>query len=216
MVNWNFGFPVVGDATMPAKKGAETSKIREGKNKAESNGTNLTAETSLLRKIQDIEKLANSISNKQIRLVETPPIVYISNDEKEKDSKDIEEFMPRIDSLVEGDIIAGQEEYTVEEEVIVREEEVHVEVVHEKAEEENTKTEIAEKESVENIIYAPEFVDATNANLEAAMETEERSKDRAKPKEQKRKCSKDKKHKKEEKKMRKKKHRATTLMVKEN
>ncbi|KAK5845391.1 hypothetical protein PVK06_001571 [Gossypium arboreum] len=52
-------------------KEEETSKIRKGKTKAESKGTNLTAKTSLLCKKQDIEKLANSISNKQNRLVAT-------------------------------------------------------------------------------------------------------------------------------------------------
>ncbi|KAH1039260.1 hypothetical protein J1N35_041003 [Gossypium stocksii] len=55
----------------PTMKGAETSKIGKGKTKAESKGTNLTVETLLLCKMKDIEKLANSISNKQIRLFAT-------------------------------------------------------------------------------------------------------------------------------------------------
>ncbi|KAH1107708.1 hypothetical protein J1N35_011476 [Gossypium stocksii] len=50
-------------------KEAETSKTKKGKTKAESKGPNLTAKTSLLRKMKDIEKLANSTNNKQIRLV---------------------------------------------------------------------------------------------------------------------------------------------------
>ncbi|KAK5775284.1 hypothetical protein PVK06_043157 [Gossypium arboreum] len=109
----------------PTMKEAETSKIRKGKTKAESKGTNLTAETSLLCKMKDIEKLANSISNKQIRLVAT-----------------IEDM---IDSLIEGDVIAGQEAPAIEEDIVVEKEDVHVEVVNEKAEEENIATEAARK-----------------------------------------------------------------------
>ncbi|KAK5833646.1 hypothetical protein PVK06_017499 [Gossypium arboreum] len=55
----------------PTMKEEETSKMRKGKTKAKSKGTNLTAKTSLLHKMKDIEKLANSINNKQIRLVAT-------------------------------------------------------------------------------------------------------------------------------------------------
>ncbi|KAH1056298.1 hypothetical protein J1N35_034363 [Gossypium stocksii] len=56
---------------MPTMKEVETSKTRKGKSKVESKGTNLMAETSLLQKMKDIDKLVNSISNKQIRLVVT-------------------------------------------------------------------------------------------------------------------------------------------------
>ncbi|KAK5785386.1 hypothetical protein PVK06_039968 [Gossypium arboreum] len=52
----------------PTMKEVETNKTRKGKTKIENKGTNLTVETSLLRKIKDIEKLGNSISNKQIKL----------------------------------------------------------------------------------------------------------------------------------------------------
>ena len=48
----------------PTMKDAKISKTRKGKTKAESKGTNLTTEASLLYKMQNIEKLANSISNK--------------------------------------------------------------------------------------------------------------------------------------------------------
>ncbi|KAK8302860.1 hypothetical protein V6Z11_D04G113500 [Gossypium hirsutum] len=167
------------------------------------------------------------------KLVESRPIVHISDDEKEDDSKDIEEYIQRINSLVESDFIASQK-------VPVGEEEVCVEVVNEKADKENTETKAVEKESVENIVNASEFVDATNDNLErdgarpikateltppkqeaaddarVAPKTEKRSEDRTKPKEKKRKRFKDKKIKKEEKKRKKKKHRAATLMAKEN
>ncbi|KAH1107631.1 hypothetical protein J1N35_011399, partial [Gossypium stocksii] len=49
----------------------KTSKIRKGKTKAESKGTSLTTNISLLRKMKYIDKLANSTSNKQIKLVTT-------------------------------------------------------------------------------------------------------------------------------------------------
>ncbi|KAK5775844.1 hypothetical protein PVK06_043795 [Gossypium arboreum] len=68
--------------------------------------------------------------------------------------------------MVKGDIIAGQEAPTVEEEVTEEEEDVCVKVVNEKAEEENTETEAAEKEFVEDIVNASKFMDATNGNLE--------------------------------------------------
>ncbi|KAL1095346.1 hypothetical protein V6Z11_D06G150200 [Gossypium hirsutum] len=166
---------------MPTINEAETNKTRKGKTKTESKGTNLTAETSLLPKMKDIEKLANSIRNKQIKLykpfseeddlgdrdrsVESPPIVHVSDVEKEDDSRDIEECTRRIDILVEDDVIDSQGASAVEEEVDV-EEDVHVEVVNEKVEKKNTETEVTEKESVEDIVNASEFVGATNDNLE--------------------------------------------------
>ncbi|KAK5802685.1 hypothetical protein PVK06_030299 [Gossypium arboreum] len=174
-------------------KETETNKTRKGKTKTERKGTNLTTETSLFHKIHDIEKLANSISNKQIRLVatiedmsisqnlfyaytkaynnsiiavlsqsvESPPIIHVSDDKKEEDSRDIEECMQRIDSMVEGDFITFQEVPTVDDEIDVEEEKIHVAVVNEKAEEENTT-----KESAGNIVNTPEFVGATTNNLE--------------------------------------------------
>ncbi|KAK5812026.1 hypothetical protein PVK06_027421 [Gossypium arboreum] len=121
-------------------KEAETSKTRKGKTTAENKGTNLTSETSLLRRKNYIEKLTNSINN----------------------------------NLVEGEVITGKELSTVEEEVVVEEEDIRVEIVNEKAEEENTETEVAKKESVEDIVNASDFVDATKDNLEQ---------DRARPEE---------------------------------
>ncbi|KAK5825394.1 hypothetical protein PVK06_020224 [Gossypium arboreum] len=97
-------------------KEAETIKTRKEKTMAETKGTNLTTETSLLRHM--------------------------------------------IDSLVDGDFIAGQEVPTIEEEVDVGEEEVRVAVVNEKVEEENT-----EKESTENIVNESEIVGTTTDNL---------------------------------------------------
>ncbi|XP_012448689.1 uncharacterized protein LOC105771845 [Gossypium raimondii] len=82
-------------------------------------------------------------------------------DKKDKDSRDIEECMRRIDSLVEDDFIVGQEAPTIEDEVDVGEEEVRVVVVNKKVEEENT-----EKESANNIFNASEIVGATADNLE--------------------------------------------------
>ncbi|KAK5775582.1 hypothetical protein PVK06_043485 [Gossypium arboreum] len=93
--------------------------------------------------------------------VESPPIVDVFDVEKEDDSRDIEECIRRIDSLVEGDFISGQKVLAVEEEVDVAEKEVRVAVVNEKAVEENT-----EKKSVENILNAFEFMGGTTDNLE--------------------------------------------------
>ncbi|KAK5845392.1 hypothetical protein PVK06_001572 [Gossypium arboreum] len=96
-----------------------------------------------------------------LELVElaSPPIVHISDDKNEGDLRNIEECMRRIDSLVKGDFITGQEEPTVKEEV-------RVAIVNEKAKEENTKKEVAKKESAENIVNASEFVGVTTDNLE--------------------------------------------------
>ncbi|KAK5811705.1 hypothetical protein PVK06_027066 [Gossypium arboreum] len=66
--------------------------------------------------------------------------------------------MRRIDNLVEGEVIVGQEAYVVKEEVSVEEENICVEIVKEKPKEENTETEATEKESVEDIVNASEFV----------------------------------------------------------
>ncbi|XP_016702204.1 uncharacterized protein [Gossypium hirsutum] len=56
---------------IPTMKEAETNKTKKGKTKAETKGMNLIIEISLLHKMKDIEKLANSISNNQIMLVTT-------------------------------------------------------------------------------------------------------------------------------------------------
>ncbi|KAK5819382.1 hypothetical protein PVK06_024379 [Gossypium arboreum] len=96
-----------------------------------------------------------------------PPIMHVSDNEKEEDSRDIEGCMRRIDILVAGNFIAGQEVPAVEEEVDVGEEEFRVTAVNEKVKEEKTK-----KEVVENISNASEVVGATTDNLEQ---------DRAKP-----------------------------------
>ncbi|KAK5811420.1 hypothetical protein PVK06_026751 [Gossypium arboreum] len=148
-------------------------------------------------------------------------LTVLQDVEKEEDSRDVEECIPRIDSLVEGDFIAGQEMPTV------GEKDVCVVVVNRKAKEENT-----EKEYAKNIVNASKFVGATIDNLEplkvtpptqevvedagATLEIEKPSENCAKPKEKKRKCFKDKKCKNEEKKRRRKKHRAATLMAEEN
>ncbi|KAH1083031.1 hypothetical protein J1N35_022792 [Gossypium stocksii] len=57
------------DKDMPILKEAEIRKIRKGKTKADSKGTNLNAETSLWRKMKDVKKMVNSINNRWIRLV---------------------------------------------------------------------------------------------------------------------------------------------------
>ncbi|KAK5794025.1 hypothetical protein PVK06_035216 [Gossypium arboreum] len=71
-----------------------------------------------------------------------------------------------IGSLVEGEVIANKEAPAIEEEVAMEEEDICIEVVNKKAKEENTKTEAAEKESVEDIVNASELMDATKDNLE--------------------------------------------------
>ncbi|KAK5794020.1 hypothetical protein PVK06_035211 [Gossypium arboreum] len=147
-------------------KEAETRKTR----KAESKGTNLTTETSLLHKMKDIEKLTNSISNMHIRLVaiieDTDKLQNLFYIYTRTYNNSIVAILRQIDSLVEGDIIVGQEASAVKEEVIVEEENVRVEVVNEKAEEENIEIEATDKESIEDIVNASEFLDATNDNQE--------------------------------------------------
>ncbi|KAL1104930.1 hypothetical protein V6Z11_D04G099400 [Gossypium hirsutum] len=54
----------------------------------------------------------------------------------------------------------------IEEEVDVEEEDVHVEVVNEKGQKENSETEATEKESVKDIVNAFEFMGASIDNLE--------------------------------------------------
>ncbi|KAH1055749.1 hypothetical protein J1N35_033814 [Gossypium stocksii] len=50
-------------------KEAKTSKTRRGKAKIDSKRTNMNAETSLWRNLKDVEKMVNSINNRQIKLV---------------------------------------------------------------------------------------------------------------------------------------------------
>ncbi|KAK5811679.1 hypothetical protein PVK06_027034 [Gossypium arboreum] len=102
----------------------------------------------------------------QDKSVESHPIVHIFDVEKEEDSRDVEECMGRIDSLVEGDLIDGKKAPDVGEEVTVEEEDDYVEVVNEKAKEDNTATEATEKKHVEDIVNTSKFVDVTNDNLE--------------------------------------------------
>ncbi|KAK5812135.1 hypothetical protein PVK06_027546 [Gossypium arboreum] len=180
------------------------------------------------RKIDVGSILHQEITNCAARSVKSPPIVHVSDVEKEEESRDIDECMRRIDNLVEGEIIASKEAPAIEEEVVVEEKDIYVEVVKEKDEEENIETKATEKESVEYIVNTLATVISTGPlkvippiqeaadDARAEPEPKEQSENRAKPKEKKRKCSKDKKCKKEEKKKRKKKYRAATLMAKEN
>ncbi|KAK5824716.1 hypothetical protein PVK06_019499 [Gossypium arboreum] len=71
----------------------------------------------------------------------------------------------KIDSLVEGELITGKEVPTAKEEVSMKKEVVRVEVLNKKSEEENTDTEVVEKESVEDIVNVSKFVDVTKDNL---------------------------------------------------
>ncbi|KAK5825550.1 hypothetical protein PVK06_020394 [Gossypium arboreum] len=65
----------------------------------------------------------------QDRLVESPPIVHVSDVENEENSRDVKESMRRIDSLIKDDTIATQEAFAVEEE------DVHAEVAEVTSEE---------------------------------------------------------------------------------
>ncbi|KAK5836288.1 hypothetical protein PVK06_012066 [Gossypium arboreum] len=140
-------------------KKAETNTTRKGKAKADSKGTNLNTETLLWRKMKDVKKMVNSTSNRQIRLVviiedddfedrdrlvASPPIVQVSNNEKGEESRDIEECLQKIDSLFE-----DEEEIVAEEEKVV----------------ENGK-EREDEASAVNIVTAPESVSANINNLE--------------------------------------------------
>ncbi|KAH1055821.1 hypothetical protein J1N35_033886 [Gossypium stocksii] len=50
---------------------AGTSKTKKGKAKADSKGTTLHIETSLWRKVKDVEKMVTFINNRKIKLVPT-------------------------------------------------------------------------------------------------------------------------------------------------
>ncbi|KAK5836276.1 hypothetical protein PVK06_012050 [Gossypium arboreum] len=151
----------------PILKEAETNKKRKGKAKADRRGTNLNAETPLWRTLKDVQKMVNSINNRQIKLVTTvkdiershnlfydytrawnssivptlsqlsssplpefpipvasPLLVQVSDTEKDKESRDIEECLRKIDSLFEDGIFADHEDIVVEKEVATAEEKV--------------------------------------------------------------------------------------------
>ncbi|KAK5842239.1 hypothetical protein PVK06_004573 [Gossypium arboreum] len=95
------------------------------------------------------------------RLVASLPIVQVSDNEKEEESKDIEEYLQKIDILFEDDIFANQENTVVEKEVDAAEAEVVVEEEVAKNEKERE-----EEDFVEKVVTAPEFVGANIDNLE--------------------------------------------------
>ncbi|KAK5819318.1 hypothetical protein PVK06_024300 [Gossypium arboreum] len=138
--------------------------------------------------------------------------------------------------MFEDGIFADKEDTVVEKKVATAEEKV----IAEEEEVAKNEKEREEEDSVVNIVTAPESAGENTDNLERAQarlvkvsevasptqevandvgvkpETEEQSEDRAKPKENKRKCFKDKKLKREDKKRRRKKHRVTTSMAEDN
>ncbi|KAH1031702.1 hypothetical protein J1N35_043876 [Gossypium stocksii] len=85
----------------PILKEVRTSKIRKGKAKVDSKGTNLHTKTSLWRNLKDVEKM--------------------------EESKDIEECLCKIDSLFDDGIFAGQEDTIVEKEAAATKEEIVIE-----------------------------------------------------------------------------------------
>ncbi|KAK5794019.1 hypothetical protein PVK06_035210 [Gossypium arboreum] len=68
------------------------------------------------------------------------------------------------------EIIVGQEVSTVEEEVAVEEENIHAKFVNENPKEENIEIEAIEKEFVENIVNASDFMDTNNENLSLSFD----------------------------------------------
>ncbi|XP_016721754.1 nucleolar protein 58-like [Gossypium hirsutum] len=157
------------------------------------------------------------------RSVAFAPIVQVSDNDKEKESRDIEECLQKIDSLFEDGIFADQEDIIVEKEVAATKKEVVAE------EEEVTEDEKkVEEDSVVNIVTAPDSIaimvytrplQVASLTQEAADDagvepkTKEQSEDHAELKEKKRKRSKDKKTKEDEKKRTRKKYCATTSMA---
>ncbi|XP_016728028.1 protein pxr-1-like [Gossypium hirsutum] len=118
----------------------------------------------------------------------------VSDNMKDKESRDIENCLRKIDSLFDDGIFLEQEDTIVEKEVVATEEEV---VAEEEKVAKNEK-EKEEEDSVGKIVTAPKFVasptqEATN-DAKAEPGTKEQSEDRAKPKKKKRKHSKDKKN----------------------
>ncbi|KAK5842281.1 hypothetical protein PVK06_004617 [Gossypium arboreum] len=169
----------------PILKEAKTSKTRKGKAKSDKNGTNLNVETSLWHKLKDVEEM-------------------VSDTEKEKESRELEKCLRKIDSLFDDSIFADQEDTVFEKEIAAAEEEI----VAEEEEVAENKKEKEEKDFVEMIITAPESMvvyigplqvasptQTTTNNTGTEPGTEEQSEDCAKPKEKKRKSFKNKKNK---------------------
>ncbi|KAK5836616.1 hypothetical protein PVK06_012411 [Gossypium arboreum] len=158
----------------PILKEAGTSKTKKGKAKVNSKRTTLHIETFLWHKMKDVEKMVTSISNRQIKLVDrdrsvaSPPIIQVSDNEKDKESRDIKECLGKIDSLFKNGIFADQENIVVEKEIDAVEEEVVVEqevVIEEEKVAENEK-EKEEGDFVEKVITAPRSLGANIDNLE--------------------------------------------------
>ncbi|KAK5771257.1 hypothetical protein PVK06_047447 [Gossypium arboreum] len=60
----------------------------------------------------------------RVRSIASPPIVQVSDNDKEEESNDIGEYLRNIDSLLKDGISIDQKDTIVEKEVVVAEEEV--------------------------------------------------------------------------------------------
>ncbi|KAK5812547.1 hypothetical protein PVK06_027982 [Gossypium arboreum] len=87
----------------------------------------------------------------------------VSDNEKEEESRNIEECLRKIDNLFGDGIFADQEDTVVEKEVVATEEEVVAEEEEKVVEKEKEKE---EEDSVEKTVSAPESVGANIYNLE--------------------------------------------------
>ncbi|KAK5785427.1 hypothetical protein PVK06_040011 [Gossypium arboreum] len=154
----------------------------------------------------DLSSLDDDLEDRD-RSVASPPIVQVSEKTKEEESRDIEKCLQKIDCLFQDGIFANQLDTIVEKEVVATKEEV----VDEKEEVAEKEKEKEGEDSVEKTIIVPKSVGVNIDNLEQAgtrpalrepeaaddtgieLGTERQFKDHARPKEMKRKCSKNKK-----------------------
>ncbi|KAK5840602.1 hypothetical protein PVK06_009505 [Gossypium arboreum] len=104
----------------------------------------------------------------QARSVASPPILQVSDNDKDEESRDIEECLCKIDSLFEDGIFAYQEDTVVEKETDVVEEEVVVEAVVVAEEEKVAKNEKekAEEDFVEKVVTVPGSMGTNIDNVE--------------------------------------------------
>ncbi|KAK5771891.1 hypothetical protein PVK06_048146 [Gossypium arboreum] len=101
----------------PILKEAGTSKTKKGKAKVDSKRTTLYIETYLWHKMKVVEKMVTSISNRPRLIVASLLIMQVSDNDKDEESKDIEECLCKIDSLFEEVVeakVGAKEEKVVE------------------------------------------------------------------------------------------------------
>ncbi|KAK5775228.1 hypothetical protein PVK06_043098 [Gossypium arboreum] len=155
-------------------KEVETSKTRKDKTKAESKGTNLIAESSLLGKMQDIKKAYNNSIVAALRQLSPTLLleflVFPTIIQYYKPSSEEDELLDQDKSVESPSIVSvsnvEKEEDSRDVKECMRRIDSLVEVLNEKVEEENTEKEAAKKKFAKNIVNAPEVVGTNTDNLE--------------------------------------------------